>query len=144
VLEVLPAGHPGRPGIVAIVQALLAGVTRHQDAQTGRWFQVIDKGSDPGNWLETSCSAMLTYSLSRAVQRGYLAPNYADVVAKAYQGVMQKVSLGSDGLTNIVDISVGTSVGSLAYYYGRTRASNDFHGLGAFLIMLEQLRDGCR
>lgn len=36
--------------------------------------------------------------------------------------------------------SNGTNVGDYAYYVARTRATNDFHGLGAFLIMNEQLR----
>jgi unsaturated rhamnogalacturonyl hydrolase len=30
-------------------------------------------------------------------------------------------------------------VGDYAYYVARTQATNDFHGLGAFLIMNEQL-----
>ncbi len=143
VLEVLPANHPSRAPIVTILQGLVEGFKKNQDPATGRWFQVIDKGSDPGNWLETSCSAMLSYTIARAIQRGYVAATYADVAAKAYQGIMQKVSLGSDGLTNITDISIGTSVGNLAYYFGRPRATNDFHGLGAFLIMLEQFAASC-
>ncbi|UIX35699.1 hypothetical protein [Streptomyces sp. GQFP] len=34
----------------------------------------------------------------------------------------------------------GANVGDYAYCIARTRATNDFHGLGAFLIMNEQLR----
>ena len=143
VLEVLPSNHVARPELVSILQGLVEGFKRNQDPVTGRWFQVIDKGADSGNWLETSCSAMLAYTVSRAVQRGYVAATYAEVVSKAYAGVMQKVTLGGDGLTNITDISVGTGVGNLAYYYGRGRATNDFHGLGAVLIMLEQFRRSC-
>lgn len=39
---------------------------------------------------------------------------------------------------NISDICERTNVGDLAYYYGRKRKVNDFHGLGAFLIMNEE------
>jgi unsaturated rhamnogalacturonyl hydrolase len=53
--------------------------------------------------------------------------------------VLTKLSLGSDGLTNLIDISEGTNVSDLAYYFGRKRNENDFHGIGAFLIMNEQL-----
>ena len=55
-------------------------------------------------------------------------------------GVLAKLSLGSDGRTNLKDISIGTNVGDYSYYINRTRATNDFHGLGAFLIMNEQLQ----
>jgi len=34
---------------------------------------------------------------------------------------------------------VGTDVGDYAYYIARTKAVNDLHGLGAFLIMNEQM-----
>lgn len=36
---------------------------------------------------------------------------------------------------------VGANVGDYAYYAGRARATDDFHGLGAFLIMNERQRD---
>jgi len=42
-------------------------------------------------------------------------------------------------MTSLIDISEGTNVGDLAYYFARKRNENDFHGLGAFLIMNEEL-----
>ena len=84
-------------------------------------------------------SAMYTFMLSRGVARGYLDPSYKAVAAKGYQGVLAKISLGSDKKTNLTDICEGTNVGDLNYYLGRARKTNDFHGLGAFLIMNEQL-----
>jgi unsaturated rhamnogalacturonyl hydrolase len=121
------------------------GFERFQDTRpapqgTGRWFQVVDKGSNPDNWTETSCSAMYTYMLSRAAELGYVDEHYKAVAARGYQGVLRKVTKGSDGLTSITDISEGTNVGNLAYYLARARNTNDLHGLGAFMIMNEQLR----
>jgi unsaturated rhamnogalacturonyl hydrolase len=82
---------------------------------------------------------MYTFLLSRAVERGYVGPEYGPVAAKGYSGVLSQVSVGTDGLTNIKNISEGTNVGDTAYYYARKRNTNDFHGLGAVLIMNEQL-----
>jgi unsaturated rhamnogalacturonyl hydrolase len=140
VLDTVPADHPQRAQVINILQRLVAGFKTYQDPATGRWFQVVDKGSQSGNWTETSCSSMYTYTISRAVEQGYVDASYKSVAAKGYQGVLQKISLGSDGKTRLTDISVGTNVGNYAYYIARTRATNDFHGLGAFLIMNEQLR----
>jgi unsaturated rhamnogalacturonyl hydrolase len=53
--------------------------------------------------------------------------------------VLTKITLSSDGLTNITDICEGTNVADLPYYLARKRNANDFHGLGAFLIMNERL-----
>nr|WSX81748.1 glycoside hydrolase family 88 protein [Streptomyces sp. NBC_00899] len=140
VLDGTPATQPGRAQLLTIFQNLAAGLEQYQDPATGRWFQVIDKGSRSDDWTETSCSSMFTYALSRGAQQGYLDSHYAAVAAKGYQGVLARLSLGSDGRTNLTTISVGTNVGDYAYYVARTKATNDFHGLGAFLIMNEQLR----
>jgi hypothetical protein len=82
---------------------------------------------------------MFTYTLARAVERGFVPLTFLDAAIKGYQGVMQRISLTSEGLTNLIEISIGTSVGDLAYYLARPRKSNDLHGLGAFLLMYEQL-----
>jgi rhamnogalacturonyl hydrolase YesR len=42
------------------------------------------------------------------------------------------------GLARVQDC-IGTNVGSYSFYVAHPRATNDFHGLGAFLIMNEQL-----
>jgi unsaturated rhamnogalacturonyl hydrolase len=139
-LELLPAAHPRRAELVGIVEGLVAAWAQFQDPVTGRWFQVVDKGSNPDNWLETSCSSMYTFTISRAAEKGYVASSYADVARKGFAGVMQKVSLGTDGRTSIAEICMGTDVGDLAYYLARPRSTNNLHGVGAFLIMYEQLR----
>ncbi|MGW1866023.1 glycoside hydrolase family 88/105 protein [Streptomyces mauvecolor] len=140
VLDAIPAGHPRRAQLLTNLRNLATGLEHYQDPKTGRWFQVVDKGAKSDNWTETSCSSMFTYALDRSVQQGYIDPHFEAVAQRGYQGVLAKISLGSDGRTNLTDISIGTNVGDYSYYVGRTRATNDFHGLGAFLIMNEQLR----
>jgi unsaturated rhamnogalacturonyl hydrolase len=137
VLEVIPANHPKRAQLIAVLRALVKGLAKYQDSKTGLWYQVVDKGSLPDNWLETSSSSMYTYTISMAVKRGYVDKSYNEVAQKGYQGVLTKISLGPDGLTNLTDICEGTNLGDLAFYLARKRPTNDLHGLGAFLIMNE-------
>jgi unsaturated rhamnogalacturonyl hydrolase len=133
--------HPRRPDLLSILQRLVAGLERYQDRDSGLWFQVMDKGEMPGNWTETSCSAMHTYVISRAVERGYVPARYAAAAARGYQGVLSRVSLDAEGRTDLDGTCVGTGVGDLASYLARPRLRNDLHGLGAFLLMYEQVRD---
>ncbi|WP_217555175.1 glycoside hydrolase family 105 protein [Streptomyces sp. GbtcB6] len=140
VLDAIPVNQPRRPQLLTIFGRLAAALEKYQDPATGRWFQVIDKGGRGDNWTETSCSSMFTYALSRGAQQHYLDPHYTDVARRGYRGVLAELSVGSDGRTDLAGISVGTNVGDFAYYVARTRATDDFHGLGAFLIMNEQLR----
>jgi unsaturated rhamnogalacturonyl hydrolase len=135
-LDKLPAADTaGRMTLVAIAQRLASGLKATQDPATGRWWQVMDMPTDSRNWLETSCSAMHTYFLSRAIEQGYIDATYVDAMTKGFQGVLQEVSQAGD----IANICVGTNVGDAAYYFARTKATNDNHGLGAFLLMYDQL-----
>jgi unsaturated rhamnogalacturonyl hydrolase len=134
-LDLLPADQPGRADLLDHMKTLVAGFKKWQDPATGRWFQLPAKPTLSGNWTETSCSAMYTYSISRAVEKGYVDAGYKTVSAKGYQGVLAKVSSKGD----VSDICIGTNVGNVAYYLGRDRKTNDLHGLGAFIIMNEQL-----
>ncbi len=137
VLDVLPASDPKRSQLIAILQDLVHGLAKYQDSHTGLWYQVVDKGSVPGNWLETSSSSMYSYVISMAVKRGYVDKSYDASANKGYRGVLTKLSLDADGQANITDICEGTNVADVKYYFARKRNTNDFHGLGAFLIMNE-------
>jgi unsaturated rhamnogalacturonyl hydrolase len=137
-LDVIPHNQPGRAELIAILRELAVGLAHFQDAQTGLWYEVIDKPELAGNWTETSSSSMFTYVFDVAMKRGYLSKKYQPVADKGYRGVLSRISLGSDGLTNLEGICIGTDVGDLEWYLARPRATNDFHGLGAFLLMNEE------
>ncbi|WP_084557447.1 glycoside hydrolase family 88 protein [Hamadaea tsunoensis] len=140
ILDIIPADHPRRAQLITIEQNMVRGFAAYQDPASGRWFQVVDKGGRSDDWTETSCSSMYAYTIDRAVEKGYVPTSYQADADRGFAGVLDRISLGPDGRTNLTDISVGTNVGDYAYYVGRDRATNDFHGLGAFLIMYEQLR----
>lgn len=137
-LDNLPATAPQRPQILSILRNLVAGMAKYQDPKTGRWFQVVDKGTVSGNWTETSCSSMYTYVIDKSVKKGWVAPGYHANAVRGYLGVMAQVSKESNGLVDIANICQGTNVGNLAYYLARPRKTNDPHGLGAFLVMNEE------
>lgn len=140
VLEDLPRTHPDRPKLISILGRLIAALAKHQDRTTGRWFQVVDKGSNPENWTETSCSSMYSMAISRAVERGYVSRRYDVVAQRGHRGVLDRVSINAQGFTEIAEICIGTNVGDLPFYLARPRAVNDLHGIGAFLIMNEQFQ----
>jgi len=139
ILDILPKNHPQRNELIKIVQQLAQAYEKYQDPKTGLWYQIVDKPEVPGNWLETSSSSMYSFMIWMGVKRGYLPKRYQAVAQKGYQGVMTKLSKDADGMTNLIDICEGTNVSDLAYYLARKRNVNDFHGLGAFLIMNEDM-----
>ena len=140
ILDIIPENFPGRNAIVEQYKTVLKALATYQDPVTGLWYQVIDHQDDPGNWLETSCSMMFVYSMSRAIQKGFLDDSYKTNVDSGYSGIMSKISEDED-MVYLTDICEGTSVSSdIQYYFGRARNTNDNHGLGTFLIMNELVR----
>ena len=129
--------HPRRADLLAILGRLVPALERYQDPHTGRWFQVVDKGSHPANWTETSCSAMHSFVLARAVEAGYVPSRHGDAAARGYQGVLDRIALDAQGMVILEATSKGTHVGDLDYYLARPRLPNWPHGLGAFLILHE-------
>jgi unsaturated rhamnogalacturonyl hydrolase len=139
VTDLLPPDHANFPSIVETLRKFAEGIKRYQDDESGRWFQVVNRGDLEDNWTETSCSAMFVNTLSRAIQKGYIGDEYAATVTKGYRGVIERVVTNSEGLTDVVDICIGTGVGDLPFYLNRPRETNDLHGLGAVLLMLERV-----
>ena len=108
VLDYLPADHAGRPQLLDILGKLVAGLKANQDAQSGRWCQVVDKCTLTDNWNESSGTGMFLYLIKRAVDRGYVdAATYGPVVDNAYKGLVQKAT--TSGAT--ADIHDCSSIG---------------------------------
>ena len=67
-LELLPQDHPDRAALIDILRKHAEGVATQQSG-SGLWHQMLDR---PDSYLETSCSAMFTYSMAKGVNRGWL------------------------------------------------------------------------
>ena len=128
VLDRLPAADAGRDKLLAWFRRHVDGLSRYQDAATGLWHQLLDK---PDSYLETSASAMFTFAIAHGVNRSYLAPGYAEVARRGWQGV--KTRIRADG--QIEGTCAGTGVSdTLADYYARPTPLDDPHGIGPVLL----------
>jgi rhamnogalacturonyl hydrolase YesR len=126
-LEVLPADHPRREQIIQQLRALARGVASVQSG-TGLWHQMLDR---PDSYPETSCSAMFTFAIARAVNRGWLdAGAYGPVAIAGWHGVTSRI----DSNGHVTGTCVGTSYAmDYPYYYNRT-FTDDQHGYGPVLL----------
>jgi unsaturated rhamnogalacturonyl hydrolase len=141
-LDYFPEGQPGRQDLIAALEKDAAAVVRVQDAQSGLWYEVLDKGSAKGNYLESSGSCMFVYALARGVQRGYLPEHFLGNAERGYSGIQKKfISIGPDGDVQVTGtVKVGGlggepyRDGSYAYYLSEKVISDDPKGVGAFLM----------
>jgi unsaturated rhamnogalacturonyl hydrolase len=142
VLDILPATHIDRPALVQILVRLAHALRQVQDPDSGLWYQIVNLPHRSGNYLETSVSAMLVYAFAKGVRKGYLSADYQLAGQRAFQGLLtNKVKIDAQGTLTLEDIcSVGGlggypyRDGSFEYYVGEPIASNDFKGVGPFIL----------
>lgn len=137
--EYLPEDHKDKAELVAILQDLLAALIKFQDPAAGLWYQVVDKGDRPDNWLESSCTALYVHAIAKAVRFGYLDASYLKYAWKGYQGVIDTLKFDENGNVVIGNICIGTGIGDYAHYIARPTSENDLHGAGAFILMCVEM-----
>jgi unsaturated rhamnogalacturonyl hydrolase len=142
VLDHFPANHPKRTELLAILNRLAGAIEKYQDANSGAWFEVLDKAGAEGNYLEASASCMFVYALEKGVRMGYLPTSYQTTAKKGYSGIIKQfIETDAAGQTNLKGtISVGGlggdpyRDGSYQYYLSEKVVTNDPKGVGAFIL----------
>jgi rhamnogalacturonyl hydrolase YesR len=126
-LRLLPANHPRRGEVITLLQRQILNTARHQ-SQTGLWHQILNRED---SYLETSCTAMFTYSVALAVNNGWIDQRYRTIAIAGWKGILTQIT--AEGA--VTGICQGTGIGNdTKFYYDRPAPYNDIHGLGAVLL----------
>ncbi len=184
ILDHIPAQHEARALFLRLLNELVPVLVRFQDLRSRIWFQVVDQNDRPGNYTETSASAMYIYTIAKAVRCGYVDPNYLTAAKLGYEGlVREKMFIDGYGNANLAgtvqsaglgasvhfaqlpppnsrqvestmqfkgpvisarDLAPGGRDGSFDYYVNQPIVTNNFHGLGPFLmasVEMQRLED---
>jgi len=128
VLEVLPKTHKGYNIVLEQLRAHIRGLASYQ-SRDGFWHQLIDRND---TYQETSATAIYTYAIARAVNRGYVdAAMYGPMANLAWNAVATKVKQNGE----IEGICVGTGMAfDPAFYAYRPTSVKAAHGYGPTLL----------
>lgn len=141
-LSWFPEDHPDRYKILNVIDRIAQGAARHQDAETGLWWQVMDQPNREGNYLEGSVSSMLTYFYLKGVRLGYLDKKYLQNADRAYNGLLTHlVKEEEDGSISLTQVCGVAGLGgkpyrdaSYEYYVNEVIRNNDPKGVGPFIL----------
>lgn len=126
-LDFLPEDHPQRDTLVSVFVQQMLGLSRYQ-SESGLWHQILDKTD---SYLETSCTAMFTYAIAKAVNEGWIDKRYHTIALNGWKGLRGKINEKGE----IIGVCIGTGIrDDLPFYYTRPTPHNDFHGTGAVLL----------
>lgn len=126
--------------LIDLFREAVRGILRWQDRETGLFWQVIDRGDHPGNYLETSGSAMVAYALIKGVRLGVLnEEKYLPIGRRVYESLVQHKLIPGDGGLHLCDICAVAGLsdkrdGSVAYYLSEPRVCDDSKGVGPFMM----------
>jgi rhamnogalacturonyl hydrolase YesR len=134
VLDVMPTNHPARSNVLNILRRHIEGVKSVQQP-SGMWRQILDY-DNPSNWLETSCSAMFSYCIAHAANRGWIDATNMAVARKGFAGLSTNVTqYGEVGGT-----CEGTGIDTrISFYLGRSRGKDEMHGRGAVQLAAAEI-----
>jgi unsaturated rhamnogalacturonyl hydrolase len=148
VLDYLPKTHGDRAELIRVVRQLAVAVANVRDPVSGVWWQVLDQPNRARNYLEASGSAMFVYGFAKGARMGYLSQTYRSLADRAFDGMIASfVTVGADGLVSINKICKVAGLGgnpprdgTYEYYVSEPVVSDDYKGVGAFILAAHELR----
>jgi len=147
VLDFLPRDHPQRDTIIAILNRMFDALARVQDARTGVWYQVPDQGARGGNYLESSASCMFVYAMVKGARHNYSPKECLASAQRAYDGIIKQfVEVDRVGQVHLKGTCRSAGLGgtpyrdgSFEYYIGEPIATDNHHGVGAFILASDEI-----
>lgn len=148
ILDWIPPEHAARNPISAMAIELARDIVKFRTPD-GLWNQILDKPDAKGNYPEASASSMFCYFLLKGMRMGILDPDeFGDLARQSLSVVIdtfvswdQRASgtprLHLGGICKVAGLGgFPYRDGSLGYYLGEPIVSDDFKGLGPFILAL--------
>lgn len=143
-VDLAEMGGEGTPEFVGREAQALFDRLLDLRAENGLWLQVIDQPDLPGNYAESSASAMFAYAMLKGARIG-LVPGDAALRARLVPELVAACVTGTPpAMTQICEVAgLGPFEnryrdGSAAYYISEPLVSDDSKGVGPLMMALSE------
>lgn len=128
-----------------LLKEAVDGILEYQDLETKLFYQVIDKKDYENNYLETSGSLLVAYSILKGVNIKALDESYKEIGLEIFENVCKyKLEVDEDNNEyKLKDICLSAGLGpenkpqrdgSIEYYLSEEVVSNDGKGIGPLIM----------
>lgn len=137
--------------IKKLLTELVNNILKYQDQKSMMFYQVVNLGHLEGNYLETSGSSMIAYSILKAVRLGILDTNYQDIGKGIFDGIYRNYFCENNGEYSLGNICLVAGLGpsdnlrrdgSYEYYISEPIVKNDAKGVAPFIMAYIELKRG--
>jgi len=136
--------------LTTIFKEAIEGILQYQDNETKLFYHVVDMQNRPGNYLETSGSAMIAYALLKGVRLKILDESYRQKGEEIFDGICHNFLQEKNETLNLVNISSELGLGhegnlrqdgTFEYYISEPIFENDAIGIAPFIMAyVEKIR----
>lgn len=130
----------------------LDSLLKYKDSKTGLYWQVTNMGERQGNYLETSGSCAIAYTLMKGARLGYVPTYYYDYGKEIFDGVVKHKLTTENSEFVLKDVCLIAGLGGMAgkgdykerdgtfeYYISEPRVNNDAKGVAPFLFCYSEV-----
>lgn len=151
-IDAIDGAPAGKQELTGYLTEVIEALFQFQDAETGMWYQVTDEVNRPGNYLETSGSAMMAYAILKGVRLGVLPAAWRERGERCFNGISKRclkvesnqmelegicLVAGLGGMSGKGDIKKRD--GSFEYYISEPVVKNDAKGVAPFLLAYTEM-----
>ncbi len=119
------------------------GILEYKDKEKNMFYQVVDKKDVEGNYLESSGSAMISYSILKGARLHVLDEKYRQIGLQIFESICDTYLTINDGVLNLGGICLSAGLGpdknrkrdgSVSYYLSEPVVQNDAKGVGPLVM----------
>lgn len=88
-------------GLIDFAKEAITDILPFQDEETGMWWHVIDQQNREGNYVETSGTAMVIYSILKGIRLNILDESLRGVALRAFEGILKRYGYEENGKLHI-------------------------------------------
>ena len=129
-----------------MLENLVKALVPYQD-ESGMFWQLVDRGGEEGNYLETSGTALLAYAILKGVRLGYIPDTYEEMGTRALEGIINKyLTIDENGVLTLGGICLVAGLGgeqhrdgSTQYYYSEPVVENEAKGVAPFVLAYTEI-----
>jgi unsaturated rhamnogalacturonyl hydrolase len=139
ILNAIDPGHPVWDYVAASLKSKIERLPELQDTRTGHWYQLPVRKAEPGNYIESSATAMFGYGILTALKYGIVeGPVFEQAMGRAYYGLQQfsvrTVENNDRPYLNTDNVAFETCLGDKDYYFNIGKGGSRPFATGVFLL----------